>query len=53
MKLSRLALGLSLSAPALLLASPSALAQTLSGTVTNAAPSPFARNIVVNYLNNH
>ncbi len=42
MKLSRLALGLSLSAPALLLASPSVLAQTLSGTVTNTAGKPVA-----------
>ena len=46
MKLSRLALGLSLSAPALLLASPSALAQTLSGTVTNAAGKPLANATV-------
>ena len=46
MKLSRLALGLSLSAPALLLASPSALAQTLSGTVTNAAGRPLANATV-------
>ena len=42
MKLSRLALGLSLLTPALLLASPSVLAQTLSGTVTNAAGKPVA-----------
>lgn len=46
MKLSRLALGLSLSAPALLLASPSVLAQTLSGTVTNAAGKPLANATV-------
>ena len=46
MKLSRLALGLSLSAPALLLASPAALAQTLSGTVTNAAGKPLANATV-------
>ena len=46
MKLSRLALGLSLLAPALLLASPSALAQTLSGTVTNAAGKPLANATV-------
>ena len=46
MKLSRLALGLSLSAPALLLASPSVLAQTLSGTVTNAAGEPLANATV-------
>ena len=46
MKLSRLALGLSLSAPALLLASPSALAQTLSGTVTNASGKPLANATV-------
>ena len=46
MELSRLALGLSLSAPALLLASPSALAQTLSGTVTNAAGKPLANATV-------
>lgn len=46
MKLSRLALGLSLSAPALLLASPPALAQTLSGTVTNAAGKPLANATV-------
>lgn len=42
MKLSRLALGLSLLAPASLLASPSVLAQTLSGTVTNADGKPLA-----------
>ncbi|HCG88601.1 MAG TPA: TonB-dependent receptor [Alteromonas macleodii] len=41
-----MALGLSLSAPALLLASPSALAQTLSGTVTNAAGKPLANATV-------
>ena len=46
MKLSRLALGLSLSAPALLLASPSVMAQTLSGTVTNAAGKPLANATV-------
>ncbi|NOH57087.1 TonB-dependent receptor [Alteromonas sp. 07-89-2] len=41
-----MALGLSLSAPALLLASPSVLAQTLSGTVTNAAGKPLANATV-------
>ena len=46
MKLSRLALGMSLVAPALLLASPSVLAQTLSGTVTNAAGKPLANATV-------
>lgn len=46
MKLSRLALGLSLLAPASLLASPSVLAQTLSGTVTNAAGKPLANATV-------
>ena len=46
MKLSRLALGLSLLAPASLFASPLVLAQTLSGTVTNAAGKPLANATV-------
>lgn len=46
MKLSRLALSLSLLAPASLLASPSVLAQTLSGTVTNASGKPLANATV-------
>lgn len=46
MKLSRLALGLSLLAPASFLASSSVLAQTLFGTVTNAAGKPLANATV-------